>query len=251
MTLSDVSVDLAPTEGVRLWSLRLDDRVPESARAASILSPEERERASKILDPRRRARFVRVRVAVRELLGAALGEPPASVPIRHGHAGKPYLDGSPVCFSVSHARDVALIGITRAGPVGVDVQGPRPGHDLLRIANRFFHESEAEAIAALPPGAAADAFLRAWTAKEAVVKALGIGIWGSTSRVVVDLEPGGKLRLLAVPGTVPAERWSLIEAPVPAGGRAAAAIPREGVELTAGRVHRLDRRPGAESRPRA
>ena len=233
MTLPAVSADLAPTDGIRLWSLRLDDRGTRSARAASILSPEERERASRILDARRRARFERVRVALRELLGAALGTAPACVQIRQGHTGKPYIDGSPVCFSVSHARDVALIGITRAGPVGVDVQRLRPDQDPLRVAKHFFHESEAEAMAALPPAAAADAFLRAWTAKEAVLKALGIGIWGNTSRVVVKLEPGGRLSLLAVPGTVPAKQWSLIEAPVPAGGRAAVAIPREGVALLA------------------
>lgn len=226
-----MSSDLAPVDAVRLYTLRLDDRDADSAGAAAILSPEEQARAASILDTRARARFVRVRCALRELLGSVLGEPPASVPIGEDKGGRPQIGGSPVSFNVSHTRGVAVIGITRAGPVGVDVQSLRPGQDPLRLARRFFDPSEADVIAALPPGVAAEAFLRAWTAKEAVVKALGVGIWGNTDRVVVDLEPHRGVRLLAAPGPVPADRWSLIEASVPAGTKAAVAIPREGVGL--------------------
>ena len=57
--------------------------------------------------------------------------------------------------------------------VGVDVEQVRP-FDLV-LAWRFFHRHECAALAVQPAAAQHDYFFRLWTAKEAYMKALGLG----------------------------------------------------------------------------
>src|SRR6185437_1738066 len=51
-----------------------------------------------------------------------------------------------------------------------------------RIVASFFTAAEQEAFAAIPATERAEAFLRGWTRKEAVLKGLGMGISGLAAR---------------------------------------------------------------------
>ena len=91
--------------------------------------------------------------------------------------GKPYAPAlAGFDFNLSHARDHALIAVARGQPLGVDLERIDRKLDAHDLAQRFFSRSEAEALDALPETQRAIAFLRLWTCKEAVLKALGAGI---------------------------------------------------------------------------
>jgi 4'-phosphopantetheinyl transferase len=79
-------------------------------------------------------------------------------------------------FNWSHSGDRALIAITRGLAVGVDIE--RLGKPLRAraIAHRFFDPAEAEALDSLPTDACNAAFTGLWCAKEAVLKASGVGL---------------------------------------------------------------------------
>ncbi|TMJ89380.1 MAG: 4'-phosphopantetheinyl transferase superfamily protein [Alphaproteobacteria bacterium] len=83
---------------------------------------------------------------------------------------------SDIQFSLSHCRDVALIAFTRGVPVGVDVEHVRPLADWKRIAARYLHPGERMELMALSEDERLTAFFRCWTRKEAVAKALGVGL---------------------------------------------------------------------------
>jgi 4'-phosphopantetheinyl transferase len=53
----------------------------------------------------------------------------------------------------------------------VDIEAPRARISATEIANRFFCRREIEWLKRTPNG-----FLRLWTAKEAVIKAVGLGL---------------------------------------------------------------------------
>ncbi|MGH7123465.1 MAG: 4'-phosphopantetheinyl transferase family protein, partial [Stellaceae bacterium] len=57
--------------------------------------------------------------------------------------------------------------------------------DALNLVNRFFAPREAHAFQRLAEAERSPAFLRAWTRKEAVLKAMGTGISGDLSSVEV------------------------------------------------------------------
>ncbi len=110
-------------------------------------------------------RPARQRIA-RDLLADMLG---FEVAVEHDPYGKPRLAGSEVCISFSHRDGWLLIG-TAAHDIGVDLELIQPGLDVART---HFSPAEAHWLARTDQ---TDAFTRLWTAKEAVLKAVGTGI---------------------------------------------------------------------------
>lgn len=96
--------------------------------------------------------------------------------------GKPYVKGDPVCFSVTHSGDTALIAICDS-PVGVDYETIR-NRKFSAVLSRF-SEREIEDISG-----SIEKFLKCWVAKEAYIKLIG----GTLAHDLKRLEfYGGKL----------------------------------------------------------
>lgn len=113
------------------------------------------------------------------MLGAYLDRPAHQVTLVDGEHGRPMLDapdGDTLSFNWSHSHDQALIAIARGVLPGVDLERLRPHPKALPIARRYFSPDETTALEALPEGHRDRAFLELWTAKEAVLKALGRGL---------------------------------------------------------------------------
>lgn len=88
--------------------------------------------------------------------------------------GKPYIEGLPICFNISHSGDKVICAVSK-DEVGCDVE-VKTG-DCLKIAKRFFASKEYEYLSKISDEDILDKeFLRIWTMKEAFVKAKGVGI---------------------------------------------------------------------------
>ena len=101
------------------------------------------------------------RAALRQLLGEA--------EVVVGDDGKPRASGG-LHFNLSHTDGLALIAISRAREVGVDVERVRPVPRAVAIAARVFTQDEAEAVARAGEGERDVLFHRLWVAHEARVK---------------------------------------------------------------------------------
>ena len=162
---------------VRVFSVDLDPPADVVERLDAMLAPEERNAPAPI----------RVaRATTRVALADALGTEPDRVPIsrRCAHCGDPK-HGRPtvagddrVSFSLSHSGSFAVIALADGDVrVGVDVEDVRPRLRLGALAARVLNDEEHEAWLAIEnDDEQLRSFLRAWTAKEAYLKALGIGI---------------------------------------------------------------------------
>ncbi len=119
------------------------------------------------------------RMTLRTVLGAYLDTPAAGIELSIGEHGRPGLAAShdaTLGFNWSHSGDHALIAVGRGVTPGVDVERKRPRPRALDIARRFFSADETAALSALPATDIDSAFLQLWTAKEAVLKAVGHGL---------------------------------------------------------------------------
>ncbi|MFZ0870678.1 MAG: 4'-phosphopantetheinyl transferase superfamily protein [Rhodanobacter sp.] len=118
------------------------------------------------------------RAPLRALLAAYLGERPEALMLVDGEHGRPALAApyESLAFNWSHSGDQALLAIARGVAPGIDLERWRPRSRALEIAERFFCAEEAAALAMLDADQLTSAFLELWTAKEAVLKALGRGI---------------------------------------------------------------------------
>lgn len=136
---------------------------------------------------------------VRALLAAYLGCAPDAVNLGRGEHGKPFLaDSRAFEFNVSHSGGALLVGIARGQALGVDIETPRKRRAALDLARRFFAPDEALALARLDESLQQLAFLRLWSCKEAVVKALGSGIGFGLARLQFGIDPSGEPSGLSV-----------------------------------------------------
>lgn len=177
---------------VHVWSFRLD---PPPAGAEQSLAPGERERADRYRLPRARTQFVAARGTLRAVLGRYLGCPPAAVPLAVEPGGKPTLGpGGGPHFNLSHSGEVGLIAVA-ARPVGIDVEEVREMPNAGGLVERFYAAEERAAFAGLPIELQTAGFFRAWTCKEALLKAVGRGLQDLES-CVVELDPRAEPRVI-------------------------------------------------------
>jgi 4'-phosphopantetheinyl transferase len=211
----------APGE-IRLWRLDLD--LAEADRAA--LSADELARAAKLRTPELTHRFIAGRAFLRRALAAYLGCPPQAVRFTYNAFGRPGLDGPPFDFNLSHSGPLALLAVAQ-GRVGVDVEHRAPDADLLEIGRQVMSPQELAAFKALPALEREGAFYALWTAKEAVIKALGTGF----SRDARSLHTGWTPPLSLADG---GRTYHVQALPLPGGPPAAVALDRPIARLSWG-----------------
>ncbi len=166
MTLQALRDGLGRSGGDTAWLLVLPHACPLLDDLCDCLEASCRERAALYAAlPRRRA-FLAGRLLVRAIVGG---------PVTIATTGKPFVDGA--CgFNLSHAANCTALGLVQTGPVGADVesfvrlQTPRALIDVIA------HPAEAALLHAAPEAALAALFLRCWTRKEALLKAIGCGL---------------------------------------------------------------------------
>ena len=214
---------LAP---LRLWRLELDVEAGIEAELRRTLSSEELARAEAFADRKARRRYAVARGTLRELLGSLLGERPGSVPIEEGPRGKPRLAGAgqELHFSVSRSGDVALVCIAGGRAVGVDLEALRPVPSAVAIARRRFAPAEARFVEEGGPAETDRRFLRCWTRKEAVAKAIGTGLDIDLRGFIVPLGRSGGV-VSAGDSAHPAAGWLVADVAVGDGHVAALAMP--------------------------
>lgn len=142
------------------------------------------------------------RAPLRAVLAAYLGIEAAQVTLTDGEYGRPALAAghdSSIGFNWSHSGAQALVAIARRITPGIDLERLRPRERALEIAERYFSGDESARLADLPAAQRSTAFLELWTAKEAVLKALGRGIAFGLDRLSVTSAAGG-LRLQRLEG---------------------------------------------------
>lgn len=148
---------------------------------------------------------------LRALLAAYLACAPADLRIVRDEHGKPRLLGAALQFNLSHSGGRLLVGVSCEHPLGVDLEVARRERPVLELARRWFAPAEAAALAALAEADRQAAFLRLWSCKEAVLKALGRGISFGLDRVVFDLTAPGEIqRLQQLDGEPTPSVWRIV-----------------------------------------
>jgi 4'-phosphopantetheinyl transferase len=184
-----------------VWVVELDvglragggDDAREPLPELELLSADEQGRAARYVRACDRRRFVRCRHALREILGALVKVPTASIRFRATGQGKPELDPESALvdprglarnlhFNVSHSGGLALVGVSAGREIGVDLERVRAIEEADRIVASFFSPGELAAFGSIAADDKPMAFMRGWTRKEAILKGLGIGLAGLAAR---------------------------------------------------------------------
>jgi 4'-phosphopantetheinyl transferase len=198
---------------LHLWRVPLEAETALQQRGLAMLSEDERMKASRFLRDRDRHHFVNCRAAVRQILGQYQGVAPSQVAFGYQARGKPFLlrrGWPPLEFNVANSHELALIAVTVAEPVGVDLEKIRPLSDLLGLTHHYFADEEVALLSTLGGQQRETAFFRAWTRKEAVLKAVGSGLSFPLRDVVVTLGEDQPCQVVSFGAGEPAPSWWLL-----------------------------------------
>lgn len=152
----------------------------------NFLSEDEVAAADAMKNPAVRARFQVGRGMRRRMLGEAAGLPCDALTFVESAQGKPRASNAGGWeFNVSHSGDYVAVVMGR-GPVGVDLEQMRPLREMPSIVERYFHADESAEWKSLAPGLREEAFFVLWSAREASMKCVGLGLARGLSVTRVD-----------------------------------------------------------------
>ena len=178
---------------------------PEIAQTdAAVLAADELRRSAGIARPGDRQRFLACRIALRKMLAHHTGAAASDVRFDYTSLGKPLLVHPlcPVVFSVSRSGDLGLIAVTAserdavAPRLGVDIERVDPSVDALGVARTAFAAEEVAELYRCDDARRTDLFHRIWTQREAVAKALGVGLRIDREQLYVDVASGSAPRVV-------------------------------------------------------
>jgi 4'-phosphopantetheinyl transferase len=193
---------------VEVWQERLDP--PEVLELEMVLTTAELAQADRCRLPLVRQRKIVARARLRQILSRYLHRDPRSIEISCGTHGKPQVKG--LEFNVSHSENLAVYAISQQ-PVGIDIEYRR-SLEMTSLVERFFAPVELANWRQLPAEHRELAFFRAWTMKEAYLKAIGTGLHTPLAEVIVEMDTTKPSRLWATPH---AGNWQLETLALPAG----------------------------------
>ncbi|MBB5351500.1 4'-phosphopantetheinyl transferase [Haloferula luteola] len=140
------------------------------------LSLEETKRARRFAFPHLAARWRAFRALTRRHLASHLAMSPRELIWREADWGKPFLEGCPLHFNLTHTDHLGVLAICNDHPVGVDLERTDRGRDLVGCETHFCHPEEIHEIQALTLPDREHRLIEIWTSKEAALKCLGTGL---------------------------------------------------------------------------
>ena len=171
-----------------------------SKRCASILSDTERQRADRFVTDEGKSHF-KQRRAFRRYCGAlALGthRPLSQIVFKETEKGRPYRPDLPdFRFSFSSSRFGFLGAWSSTHLIGIDIEDQTRKLESEKLAQQFFSEAEANAVAEVCGLARQRTFLQLWSLKEAALKSIGEGLPFGLDAFQFELAPN--LRVVHAP----------------------------------------------------
>ena len=193
------------------------------ARIEGHVSSEEKIRAARFRFVNDRKLYLVARATLRIVLGRIFQSNGVHVPLYFSDSGKPFLRNGPA-FSISHSGGVVLVGFAWETEIGVDVEVLRAFPDIQSLATSCLAASELAELNRIDSvDQRAIRLLSFWTRKEAITKALGLGL-ALPFHSFSCLDQEGP-RVIREEGAAVAKRqWSVLDWGLPASHIGAVAV---------------------------
>jgi 4'-phosphopantetheinyl transferase len=165
---------------VYIWVIDISRSIQQWEKYRSLLSKDEIERANRFYSPVDHDRFILYRGVLRLLLARYLCIKPNEIPFVYNLYGKPSIkfevNKQGLSFNQSHSSNIGVLAITTFSSIGVDIEYIRDDLPFIEISKGYFSLIEKSELEKLPPFAQNNTFYKIWTEKEAILKAMGVGL---------------------------------------------------------------------------
>jgi len=174
---------------LHLWRFRTDIPAQTAYALRQSLAADECARADRFINPLHQLKFIAARYGLRRILAGYLKSSPASILFDYSQRGKPILSQkhqADIDFNLSHAGIWATLAVTTGSAIGVDVEEVVNKDNLEQLGDYAFDQAEKRLFANLSSARRTRGFYRLWTAKEARLKMIGVGL----SELKTSFSPG-------------------------------------------------------------
>ena len=165
---------------VHIWAVDLDHLKLRGYRDDQRLPESERDRSERFRFEIISVRYVKCHYLLRVLLGQYLGTDFYHQEFYCNQHGKPSLKNergsNSIYFNLSNSENICVFVFTEDGDIGVDVEKIHDMTNMDSIVESFFSPSENINFCSLPKQSRKKSFFKYWTRKEALLKAMGIGL---------------------------------------------------------------------------
>ena len=226
---------LLPEKAVQIWVL-LDWAAEETSHVLGhVLSQDERQRAASYRHIKHQNSFIYRRCVLRCLIGHYLGCKADSLRFELNSFGKPALH-SPYApgfeFSISQTDGLAVLAFAWDCRVGVDVEKLASDVDIHGVGQAVFSDHEQAAVNASTHDASS-VFFTIWTRKEALLKAVGMGLSGQPGDYITqDEAQNSRNQWRASHKGVPLPGWTFIDLELALRVKGALAVSRDDVQVS-------------------
>lgn len=190
-----LNISLAPGD-LHLWITSLKHSINQIEELKRVLSKEELLRSQKFKVKKVQEEFIVGRGILKKILGRYLNRSANEIELDYEAMGKPKLTENlqnicpEIAFNLSHSHGFALYGITSNAYLGVDIEHRDRELNFEELAHRFLSPTEALEIKNAQELDKKKCFYTIWTKKEALLKALGVGLHSPLNQFTVS----GKLK---------------------------------------------------------
>jgi 4'-phosphopantetheinyl transferase len=161
---------------VHIWRYILNEKEYHAEKISPLLSKEEKKRCSEYMNEAEKIRYTCNHRFVRQVLAKYLHVSPSHIEFSHAALGKPFVKNSNLFFNYSYRTTFGMLAISKHSEVGVDIEKMRSLQDLPTFAAFSFSEKEKEMIFKSKGEKLQETLFTFWTFKEAIIKALGVGL---------------------------------------------------------------------------
>ena len=197
-------------------------QVSQAQDSLSFLEPcldsRDRDRVARFRFAEDRARFVLGRALVRKIIGHYLELQAETIELAYTERGRPFFPlDEKIQFSISHTHDLVTVALTDGARIGIDLEYQKDHLDLPSLAERIFSSADLQTFQVLSGDEKVAAFFRAWTRKEAYLKARGEGIAEKLQEISVSFGTEENILIKDGRDEYNRENWRLLALPLPTG----------------------------------
>lgn len=167
---------------LHLWRTKVSEHTNNMDHYWHLLTKDEQVHAKAFYFAEDSNRYIVTRAILRKLIAGYLGIFPQDILFQYTKYGKPYLclnlknNSQLLKFNLSHSKDAIIYGITKNINIGVDIEFINKDFAIDDLVEQCCSRQEQNTLITLLDEQKYSYFYNLWVVKEALVKAMGLGL---------------------------------------------------------------------------
>ena len=161
---------------INVYTIITSDYLQNLKELYNLLSVREKIQSTKFITPSLSNRYIITRAALRGILAKHLNVIPQDIEFITNSYGKPSVKGNSIKFNMSHSIEMAYYAVSISFDLGIDVEFFNRKKNIFDIAKSVFSTTEFDFFIKLSNDERQEFFFETWVKKEAMIKAVGLGL---------------------------------------------------------------------------